>query len=254
MLTASFELDIDSRELRTEDVGTSFYELRKYGGVHDGKSVSLIMLVVLDCLGPSHERDDAIAEVNAEVRRLAIAVHPNVVQLIGFDPKLPFGFVVMEHWDITLYDCIFRKEELPASPAQILFDIASGLSHIHSHDICISDEPSLLNPDNVACCFSGRSAVFKLQLFDEDRLRYASWRNENCEKRIGPIVYMAPEMLRDRVRGRAVDVWALGMVLVAVLTRRRPFAWITFALPRRSRSRICGRAHLLARCLCSPTC
>jgi serine/threonine protein kinase len=162
------------------------------------------------------------------VRRLTLAVHPNVVQLIGFDPQLQF--VVMEHWDITLYDCVFRKEGLPASREQIVFDIASGLSHIHAHTHNIytsdsdADSPCLLNPRNICCCFSGRSAVFKLRLFEEDRLSYAYWRFDNsCRIRHGPIVYMAPEKLRNRVRGGAVDVWALGMVLLAVLTRRRPF-------------------------------
>jgi serine/threonine protein kinase len=208
-------LKLDTESLREVHVGTAYDCSRKYVGVHDGKSVSLVGVVV---------GNDAVAEVVAEVRRLTLAVHPNVVQLIGFDPQLQF--VVMEHWDITLDDCMFRKEGLPASPEQIVFDIASGLSHIHAHDIHVSDEPSLLNPDNVCCCFSGRSAVFKLRLFEEARLSYAFWRHSTKlpYSNVGPIVYMAPEELRNRVTGGAVDVWALGMVLLAVLTRRRPFA------------------------------
>jgi serine/threonine protein kinase len=216
-------LDTDSLELREDYVDTAYEDVRKYVGVHDGKSVSLVLLLDIGRFESAHARKDAVAEVVAEVRRLALAVHPNVVQLIGFDPQLQF--VVMEHWDITLYSCVFRKEELPASPEQIVFDIASGLSHIHAHDIHVSDEPSMLNPDNVCCCFSGRSAVFKLRLFEEDRLSYAFWRFDNsCRVRPAPIVYMAPEFLRNRVTGSgAVDVWALGMVLLAVLTLRRPF-------------------------------
>jgi serine/threonine protein kinase len=216
------KLDTDSLELREDYVDTAYEDVRKYVGVHDGKSVSLVLLLDIGRFESAHARKDAVAEVVAEVRRLALAVHPNVVHLIGFDPQLQI--VVMEHWDITLYDCVFRKEGLPASPEQIVFDIASGLSHIHAHDIHVSDERSALNPDNVCCCFSGRSAVFKLLMFEEDHLSYAYWRHYTGRRfEAGPIVYMAPEFLRDRVTGGAVDVWALGMVLLAVLTRRRPF-------------------------------
>jgi hypothetical protein len=164
---------------------------------------------------------------NAEVRRLTIAAHPNVVQLIGFDPNPGFQFVVMEHWDIALGECVFRKSELPTSPEQIGFDIASGLSHMHSHGICFAEmEGGGLTVFNVCCRFSETAApVFKLQMFDAELFSFADWQYDNhCDCRhVPPFRFMAPETLLNRVGGSAGDVWALGMVLLTVLTREFPF-------------------------------
>jgi serine/threonine protein kinase len=72
----------------------------------------------------------------------------------------------------------------------------------------------------------GGLVVFKLQLLQPDRLSFAEWRyadrNEQFH-RLGPVDYMSPERLCERVGGAAADVWALGMILVLLLTHKRPF-------------------------------
>jgi hypothetical protein len=105
-------LDTDSLQLREVHVGTAYEDVRKYVGVHDGKSVSLVLLLDIGRFESAHARKDAVAEVVAEVRRPGARRAPQRCAVIGFDPQLQFVVMEHEHWDITLYDCMFRHRQV----------------------------------------------------------------------------------------------------------------------------------------------
>ncbi|MCA9064495.1 MAG: protein kinase [Planctomycetaceae bacterium] len=97
--------------------------------------------------------------------------------------------------------------------------IASGLAFLHDRGIVHRD----LKPANVFC----ESGIVKIG--DVGLSKYISESRRSAQTQsVGTVYYMAPEVARGRY-GREVDVYAVGIMLVEMLTGRVPFEGETTA-------------------------
>ena len=141
--------------------------------------------------------------------------HPNLVRVhaSGEVAGMPYLVYELVPGGRTLKDCLFtgdREERL-----RLLRDTARGLGHAHAHGVIHRD----VKPANVLVDPSGhvRVADFGLALSDEvERLTLTA-------AVMGTPAYMAPEQTERDRNGPWTDVWALGIMLFAVLTGQRPF-------------------------------
>lgn len=196
--------------------------------------------------GPS-----ALDKVYEEVRimRLLDGSHPNVLRLEGshdaadkiymFIEFVQHGPVMEWNEEHRFYSCRVTKASCGRERSgRYLYDVASGLSYLHSHCIAHRD----LKPDNILLAENGRCKISDLgvakhfedldaagryQLSKQAKHRrnaalQKSGTQVKCTE--GTYAYWAPEMLSEKpFSAMSCDVWALGVCLFNFLTTKLPF-------------------------------
>lgn len=119
-----------------------------------------------------------------------------------------------------------RGRMTEAHAGRIMYQVFSGLSVLHSKGIVHRDvklENILVQDrDNVKV----KLADFGLSRINGEQNEEAVNRQDYPKKlsrQVGTYEYMAPEILRSNKYGSAVDLWACGVVLYALLCKQFPF-------------------------------
>jgi hypothetical protein len=166
----------------------------------------------------------------SEARLLAGLSHPHLVQVLdaGIDEDHPYLVLELIRGR-TLGDAM--SHGLPAAQlAEIGVDLAEALAHAHESGIVHRD----VKPDNVLLTTDGTA---KLADFGIARLVDGTLHHTHTGMLVGTVAYLAPEQVTGDPTGTAVDVYALGLVLLEALTgcRAYPGMSIESALARLSR-------------------
>jgi serine/threonine protein kinase/tetratricopeptide (TPR) repeat protein len=164
-----------------------------------------------------------------EARAASMLDHPNIGVIHGLEESSDRQFfIVMGYYEgLTLSEKLDRGV-MPARDAlDLAIQIARGLSAAHARNIVHRDiKPSnvIITPENVA----------KIVDFGLARV-VASASATQSMSLTGTLPYMAPEQILGEPVDQRSDVWALGVVLVQMLTGSHPFvrpntAAMTFAI------------------------
>lgn len=181
---------------------------------HDAFHDRDVAIKVLNVADGAQGRD-AFARFVREARLAAAIDHPNVVRVFEFDPAGPF--LVMEYMaGGTLEDRLTGGRALsPAVVRPILDALLEGLAAVHRRGVVHRD----LKPANV---FFDAGGTVKLGDFGVAHL--ADLGATLTGAMLGTMAYMAPEQITGgRQPTAATDVYALGALLVRMLTGALPF-------------------------------
>lgn len=156
--------------------------------------------------------------VKREIALLAQLDHLNVIKLVTWvETTITFNLIMEYIGDRSLYTYIKSKptRRVPESEARHIFkQIVSGIDYVHSQGICHRDiklENILLDDKN------------RIKLIDFGFAITCSVK-EKLNVFCGTPSYMAPEIVsKKEYSGQGVDVWALGVVLYALLVGKFPF-------------------------------
>lgn len=151
-----------------------------------------------------------------EARALLQLSHPNIVYLFQVIETLEYIYLVMEHARFgTLAAAIERRGRYEEEEARPLFlQLASAVSHMHDVGIVHRD----LKAENVLLAGPQllKIADFGFSAFTSDLASLGL----SC----GSPTYAAPELFAETVcNGEKADVWALGVLLVLMLSGKLPF-------------------------------
>ena len=174
--------------------------------------------VAVKVLKEEHTQDeDFLSRFRQEARAAASLSHPNVVSIhdVGEERGLPY--IVMEYIDgPTLKEWISEKGPLPVDEAlEITQQVLSALDHAHSHGVIHRD----IKPHNILLSSSG---MWKVADFGIARATSGSTL-KHTQKILGSAHYFSPEQARGGYVGERADLYATGVVLYEMLTRRVPF-------------------------------
>ena len=153
-----------------------------------------------------------------EARRLAELSHPAIVAVheVGtLADGWPFVVMAGIQGD-SLEKYLAENPPSPAEAAALIANIADAMAHAHGRGIVHRD----LKPANVIRDTDGGLHVVDFGLALEE-----SQQRGRSGEFAGTPCCMAPEQIRGeahRLDGRT-DIWALGVMLYQMLTRRRPF-------------------------------
>lgn len=161
--------------------------------------------------------EEQIKDFLQEARTVAALNHPNIVPVYDWGRTQADGcFVVMKYIEGQSLEAAHRSQALDHNRvAEICAQIAEALHYAHGR-LTHRD----IKPANILLDKDGRPHIvdFGLAIHDESQRQYKG-------QRAGTRPYMAPEQIRGEshhLDGRC-DVWALGVTLYELLTRRRPF-------------------------------
>lgn len=103
---------------------------------------------------------------------------------------------------------------------KLLYDVAKGMTHLHSLNIVHSD----LKPQNILVDSSGKA---KVSDFGMSKMREHSTAAAHSQFRGGTLVFIAPEIFRDAKRSFKSDVYAFGITAWMLLSEgASPFTGI----------------------------
>jgi len=149
----------------------------------------------------------------SEAKTLQKLSHPNIVKVYDFTNK----YVAMELMSSCLFDFVIQnKDPQPTVILGLFAQILQAVNHIHSRGFCHRDiklENILLNRSQ---------SVAKLADFG-----FATKSNHRKIEGVypGSPDYLAPEVVEQQpYDGMAYDVWALGILLFAMSSRKFPFS------------------------------
>lgn len=152
-----------------------------------------------------------------EIRVLTDLKHPNVIQLEDVYETADRIFIVMEVMNGgELFDYVVEKGTLSETEAsQIVRKITSAIAHMHSKGIIHRD----LKPENLLLTDKGPKSEVKIIDFGLAKIMSDSVAHSF----LGTRGYLAPEMLQRQSYNKAIDVWALGIIVFVLLCGCLPF-------------------------------
>mmetsp|Transcript_13140 Transcript_13140/g.20233 ORF Transcript_13140/g.20233 Transcript_13140/m.20233 type:complete len:288 (+) Transcript_13140:90-953(+) len=162
--------------------------------------------------------------VTREARILHGLDHPNIVKLYDYfehDGKIAIVMEFVERGELLSY---IGPEGAPENEVRDVFlQILEALNYCHQHQVVHRD----LKLENLLV-----DKNYNIKILDFGFSNFISSESFRMKTLCGTLMYLAPEIfLGKQYNGPPVDVWALGVILYAMLTGRFPFA-DTPQLPR----------------------
>jgi serine/threonine protein kinase len=185
------------------------------GAVYLAKDPDLDRLVAIKLMAGADPHKPYDAGISQQARNLAQLRHPNIVALHEAGQQQGLTYLVFEYLDGTVL-----REEIDKSGALTLpraystmIQIVDAMAYAHGKGILHLD----LNPNNIM-----RDEADRPRIVDFDLSQSSDGPGTQSEVVAGTLSYMAPECFStQRVDSRA-DVYALGYILIELLTGRRP--------------------------------
>lgn len=162
----------------------------------------------------THDVDEDVQRFEREVRTLATLNHPSIVTIHDAGEHDGTAYLVMELVEgASLADELADGPLDPDRAVRIAASVADGLAVAHTAGIIHRD----VKPGNILLDTDGTA---KLADFGIARLAEAATTTVTM---VGTAAYLAPEQLEVTELTPAVDVYALGLVLLEMLTGQRAF-------------------------------
>ena len=163
--------------------------------------------------------------IKAEVETLSMIRHPHIVNLIEHgegvrgEAQQPFQYILLElASNGSLFDYVAKAGRFEEKFARHYFyQLLSGIGYLHSAGFTHRD----LKPENLLL-----DDYFNLKIADFGfaELLEGSNGDGKINGKLGTAGYMAPEIhLGESYNGQSIDLFAAGIILFTILTRRVPF-------------------------------
>ena len=216
----SHDFIIDYNELTVESkIGSG-----GFGDVYKGQWTG--QDVAIKKLHMTNMSKDSENEFKHETSIWKKLTHPNIVSLFGICIKPdPYCMVMRYKPSGSLYKLLHdvTKKISWISRKQLAKDIASALLYLHTK------KPSILHRDlkSLNILVSKEDDQLRASLTDfglsEVKQETATTTKIGAQNSSGTLLWMAPELLRGRSCSKASDIYAYGMVLWELVTRKQPF-------------------------------
>lgn len=156
-------------------------------------------------------------QFNVEIKVLKSLNHPNIIHLEDTFESSDRIYMVMELMNGgELFDYVVDKGTLSEEEASVIVrKITSAVAHMHNQNIIHRD----LKPENLLLTGKGADAEIKLIDFGLAKIMF----DEVASSFLGTKGYLAPEMLQRHSYDKAIDMWALGVIVFVLLCGCLPF-------------------------------
>lgn len=151
-----------------------------------------------------------------EAKAAARCVHPNIVTVFDFGSESSLPYIVMELVEGEELKSLLRRSDFIfiQDAVEIVIQILGALEVAHQQGVVHRD----IKPANIILCPDGRVKVsdFGVARLDTSDLTSAGYM-------IGTPNYMSPEGLRGQVVDARSDLYSVGLLLMELLTRQKPY-------------------------------
>ena len=213
-----------TRKLDTGNIISGKYRIIKLigkggmGSVYLAEHTALGKRVAIKKISDTFSQDEEFIQRFAkEARSQAKLNHPNIVQVMDFDPRSLC--IIMEFVDgVNLKHLLTQEKKLAEDRAiAITKGVLNGLSYAHEHDVIHRD----IKPQNILLTRKEKPKITDFGI----ALILGTARQTHTGELIGTPKYMSPEQIKTpaRVDNRS-DIYSVGIILFQLLTGELPFA------------------------------
>lgn len=155
--------------------------------------------------------------VITERKVLSLINHPFITRLRFAFQNSHFLFLIMDYYPGgTLADYLARDRVFSERRARLyISEMVLAIEELHRHDIIYRD----LKPENIVLDAEGHALLIDFGLSKEGITQISRGAKSFC----GSCAYLAPEMLRKKGHGKALDWYLLGVVLYELLIGTPPY-------------------------------
>jgi len=173
--------------------------------------------VAVKCLIKDDLSDKDIEDFMGETNLMrSIRQHPNVANLVGVCEK-PLCLITEFYSRGSLFHFLHSKENMTIQlQHQIMKGIASGMFHLQSENVIHRD----LAARNVLL---SEDFTPKISDFGLSRIDLGSDDANKTQSEFGPLKWMSPELLGEKIYGVKSDVWSWGVTMIEIITREVPY-------------------------------
>ncbi|KAI6024857.1 kinase-like protein [Pisolithus microcarpus] len=141
--------------------------------------------------------------------------HENVIPLLGIVTKFDHTVSMVMEW-MERGNAHEYAQDVTVDPRPLSLDVAHGLNYLHSLGIIHGD----LKGTNVLISGAGRTLITDFEFSYQSNPS----SGPNVERSHGgSLPWLAPERLFENPVSREADVWAYGMTVLELFSRRYPF-------------------------------
>lgn len=180
-------------------------------------------------LAGDHADDKTLARFQTEAKMVARLQHPNIVSVFEISQHQGRPFISLEYLAGGNLETVLQDFALtPQECARLVACLARAVHHAHIHGVVHRD----LKPGNVLFTHVTPAPDGRPRLGDAKVVDFGLARQLDRGKRLtatgavmGTPCYMSPEQASGKtdLLGPSVDIFALGVMLYEMLTRRLPF-------------------------------
>jgi len=188
-----------------------------FGVVYKGRWQGIQVAVKHLVLDGHDDEDSQIQQFFAEAElMMKLKGHPNITQILGicFEPKC----LVTEFVDNgSLRTWLSSNQPMDDTmKIRIARDIAAGMLYLHREGVIHRD----LAARNILLDSKMRA---KVSDFGMSRIVLDHSDVNKTGANVGPVRWMAPEAMRQRLYNKKTDIWSFGVVLYEIMTRKIPY-------------------------------
>lgn len=175
---------------------------------------------IIDKRQVAQQFDGMIEQFQREIQALRSLNHPNIISLYDVYTTADKIYIVMELMaGGELFDYVVQKGTLTEAEAStIVRMVTSALVYMHGENIIHRD----LKPENLMLTHRP-NAPFDIEVKIIDFGLSKFMHEPMARSFLGTRGYLAPEMLQRRQYSRAVDTWALGVIVFVLVCGCLPF-------------------------------
>jgi len=154
-----------------------------------------------------------------ETAILGICHHENIVSLIDTFENELHVYIIMEYIPGNNLRKFIEKTSstlCEKKAKDMVRQLSEGVNYLHELGIIHRD----MKPDNILVMEKENSYIIKIIDFGLSKIMSLS---EKTHDGVGTIFYVAPEVLLKNPYDSKVDVWALGVILYYILSKKLPF-------------------------------
>lgn len=204
-----------------------------YLGTHPESKEPIIVKV----LSPQYiSSPDAAQRFLTEAEIIAMADHPNIVKLYGYDKWAGGLYIAMEF----IHGMSLRQyiENTPISLKKAILmaiEIAYAICHLHTHGIIHRD----LKPENILVTESGSIKVIDFGISQMLTASASDGKSENQQRFIGTPVYMSPEQRKQpNIVSYPSDIYSLAIIIYELVLGKLSHGQIHLSLMPRGLQKI----------------
>jgi serine/threonine protein kinase len=199
----------------------SFLAQGGMGSVYRAKQIGLDREIAIKFLSQSCEPDsEPYQRFAREAQLLCQMRHQNIVAFYGYGIWQNIPYMMVELVDGTsLYNLVESAGSLaPNEAIGIATQVIAALSYAHANGVIHRD----LKPENIIITENGLVKVIDFGLAKDTSNKQQQTLTE-AGSTVGTVLYMSPEQCLGQVCTDASDIYALGCVLIFMLTGSAPF-------------------------------
>jgi serine/threonine-protein kinase len=157
-----------------------------------------------------------LSRFRQEARALGRLIQPNIVQVFDFIETDGNAWIIMEYVDGETLDQRIGSAQLPlAEVLDISLQIAKAMAYAHDQGVIHRD----LKPANILVTTDG---AIKIMDFGVAKISESSMMTQ-VGTIMGSPAFMSPEQASGKEIGNSTDIYALGIMMYAMLCGELPF-------------------------------